>query len=309
VSRPSRDGGRSPFRAAGRLALFPARVAAKASRKQIGSAADEHLVPEVSRIADRAFATELPEELARSMAEHRVIERMGVELAENGVFDAAVDRALASEKTTAIVDRIVHSEAMRQAIHDVVTSAEVRDAVTEQTMGVFEDLATDLRTQAVRLDGRVETAVRRKGHAHGATPFAGVVSRGLAFGIDLLAIAVVTVVLDGILALVSYLLGGLGSKALAGGLVGGGFLLVAGTYLVVFWSVAGRTLGMQVMALRLRDKSGRVPSLGRALVRVVLTWFSIAVLFLGYVPILFDARRRAVPDLVAGTEVVYEEDR
>ena len=307
MTRASSDGGRSPFRAAGRLALFPARAAAKASRKQIGSAADEHLVPEVSRLADRAFATELPEELARSIAEHRVLERLGVELAENGALDAAVDRALASEKTAAIVDRIVHSEAMRRAIHDVVTSAEVRDAVTQQTMGVFEDLATDLRAQAVRLDTRVETAVRRKGRAHGVTPFAGVVSRGLAFAIDLLAIAVVSLVLVGILALVSYLLGGLKSRPLAGGLAGGGFLLVAGTYFVIFWSIAGRTLGMQLMGVRLRDGSGGVPSLGRALVRVVMTWFSIAVFFLGYVPILFDARRRGVPDLVAGTEVVYDD--
>lgn len=307
MSRASRDSGRSPFRAAGRLALFPARAAAKASRSQIGSAADEHLVPEVSRLADRAFATELPEELARSIAEHRVLERLGVELAENGALDAAVDRALASEKTAAIVDRIVHSEAMRQAIHDVVTSPEVRDAVTEQTMGVFEDLATDLRTQAVRFDSTVETAVRRKGRAPGATPFAGMVSRGLAFALDLLAIAVVSVILAGLGALVSYLLGGLGSRPLAGGLLGGGFLLVAGTYLVVFWSGAGRTPGMQLMRLRLRDRSGAAPSLGRSLVRVVMTWFSIAALFLGYVPILFDARRRGVPDLVAGTEVVYED--
>jgi uncharacterized RDD family membrane protein YckC len=29
--------------------------------------------------------------------------------------------------------------------------------------------------------------------------------------------------------------------------------------------------------------------------------------FLGYLPVLFDARRRGLPDLVAGTEVVYEQ--
>jgi uncharacterized RDD family membrane protein YckC len=307
LSRPSRDGGRSPFRAAGRLALFPARAAAKASRKQIENAADERLVPEVSRLADRAFATELPEELARSIAEHHVLERIVSELAESGALDAAVDRALASERTSALVQQIVQSDAMRRAIHDVVTSPEVRQAVTEETKGLFADLVADLQTRAARLDDRVETTVRRKGHAHGATPFAGVVSRGFAFGIDLLAILVVTALLDGILALVSYLLGGLGSKALAGGLVGGGFLIVAGTYLVVFWSIAGRTPGMQLMAVRLRDRSGGIPSLGRALVRVIVTWFSIAVLFLGYVPILFDARRRGVPDLVAGTEVVYDD--
>jgi uncharacterized RDD family membrane protein YckC len=38
----------------------------------------------------------------------------------------------------------------------------------------------------------------------------------------------------------------------------------------------------------------------------VVTVFSIAILFLGYVPVLFDRRRRGLPDLVAGTEVVYK---
>jgi uncharacterized RDD family membrane protein YckC len=41
------------------------------------------------------------------------------------------------------------------------------------------------------------------------------------------------------------------------------------------------------------------------LVRVVATWISIVPLFLGYVTVLFDGRRRGLPDIVAGTEVVY----
>jgi uncharacterized RDD family membrane protein YckC len=206
------------------------------------------------------------------------------------------------------VQQIVQSDAMRRAIHDVVTSPEVRQAVTEETKGLFADLVADLQTRAARLDDRVETTVR-KGHASEAGPFAGVVTRGLAFGFDLLAIVVVSALFTGILALVSYLLGGIGSKSLVGGVLSGEFLLVAATYLVVFWTVAGRTPGMQLMALRLRDRAGTVPSLGRSLVRVIMTWISIALLFLGYVPILFDARRRGLPDLVAGTEVVYDDGR
>src|SRR5439155_311481 len=64
-----KDGRRRPrsrFGAAGRLALFPARAAARATRGPIENAADEHLVPELSRLAERAFASDLPEELARS---------------------------------------------------------------------------------------------------------------------------------------------------------------------------------------------------------------------------------------------------
>jgi uncharacterized RDD family membrane protein YckC len=40
----------------------------------------------------------------------------------------------------------------------------------------------------------------------------------------------------------------------------------------------------------------------------VATWISIVPLFLGYLPVLFDGRRRGVPDLVAGTAVVYDDN-
>ena len=46
---------------------------------------------------------------------------------------------------------------------------------------------------------------------------------------------------------------------------------------------------------------------GRAIVRALATWVSIVPFFAGYLPVLFDRRRRGLPDLVAGTEVVYSE--
>jgi len=94
-------------------------------------------------------------------------------------------------------------------------------------------------------------------------------------------------------------------SVLVGALLGSGWVLVAGSYLVFFWSVTGRTPGMYVMNVRVRDKAGKPPSIARALVRVVATWISIVPLFLGYVTVLFDGRRRGLPDIVAGTEVVY----
>ena len=45
--------------AAGRLAFFPARVAARASRDQLGAAADDVIVPEVARLIDSALASSL----------------------------------------------------------------------------------------------------------------------------------------------------------------------------------------------------------------------------------------------------------
>jgi uncharacterized RDD family membrane protein YckC len=76
---------------------------------------------------------------------------------------------------------------------------------------------------------------------------------------------------------------------------------------VFFWSLAGRTPGMHLLHARVRDATGRPPSAFRAIVRVLATWISIIPLFAGYLPVLFDRRRRGLPDLVAGTEVVYSD--
>jgi uncharacterized RDD family membrane protein YckC len=303
----ARRDGRSRFGAAGRLALFPARAAARVSRRPLEAAADEHLVPELSRLADRAMASDLPEELAESVAEHHVLERIALKLAENGALDSAVEKALASPRTKETVDRLVKSDAVRQAIKDVVASPEVRAALTEQSLGLIEELATDIRRRARELDGRIEAGIRR-GPRSAPSRFAGVATRGVVLLVDALLIAVIFAVLAGLLAVISYLVGGFRLTWVADVLVGGGVGLVAGTYLVLFWSGAGRTPGMHVMHVRVRDHGGRPPSVGRAIVRAVATWISIVPLFLGYLPVLFDGRRRGVPDLVAGTAVVYDDN-
>ncbi len=94
---------------------------------------------------------------------------------------------------------------------------------------------------------------------------------------------------------------------LAGLLLGSGGLLIAAGYLVLFWSTAGRTPGMHLFGLRVRRPSGEPPSVGRSIVRAIGTWISIIPLFAGYLPVLFDERRRGLPDYLAGTEVVYAE--
>ena len=300
---PEGEARRSPLGAAGRLAFYPARMAARASRAPLEAAADEHLLPELSRLAERAIAGELPEHLAHSIAEHQVLERMAAELAESGALDAMVDQALASPRTQQLAERIVASPAVQQAIRDVVSSPQVVEAMKEQTAGVADELARDLRASGSRFDDRVEAAVRRRAAAPGR--FAGLATRAVGFTIDVVAIAAIFAVLAGVLALVAYLVGGLRPAWLVGTLLGAGALLVAVTYFVVFWSGAGRTPGMHLMGIRVQDASGRPPSPARALVRAIVTWPSITVAFLGYVPVLFDGRRRGLPDIVAGTTVVY----
>jgi uncharacterized RDD family membrane protein YckC len=279
----------------GRLARFPARVA----RGQV----DEHLVPEVSRITDRALAGELPEHLARSVAEHHVIERIVEQLAESGALDAMVDRAVASPRTDEIVQRVVASPAVQQAIRDVVSSPEIVEALKAQTTGILDQLADDVSDRGNALDDRIESVVRRRPVTE--PTYAGLATRGAAFALDLVAIAVIYALFAGTLALISYLVGGLARVSILGGILGGGATLLVVAYFVAFWNGAGRTPGMQLLGLRVRDASGGPPSFGRSLVRALVTWFSILIFFLGYVPVLFSRRRRSLPDLVAGTEVVY----
>ena len=143
-----------------RLAFVPARVAARATRGPLETATDEHVVPELTRIADRALAGSLPEDLAHSVIEHRVLERVAAELAESGALDRAVESALASPKTGELTDRIVKSDEMRRAIKEVVASPEVRAAIMEQGAGFAEDLARDLRTGCADLDDRIENVMQ-----------------------------------------------------------------------------------------------------------------------------------------------------
>jgi uncharacterized RDD family membrane protein YckC len=297
----ARDNRRSRIGAAGRLAFFPARVAARASRGPLETAADEHLVPELSRLIDRALSQSLPEELVRSLVEHHVVERMATEFAASGELDRLVDQALASPRADELVDRIVNSEEMRRAIREIVSSREVRDAVAEQTAGLATELAGEVRAGARRLDGKVGRAQAP------AARFAGIATRAAALGVDAFLILAILTIVSGFIALITSLVGDLRPAWLAGLLLGSGGLLIAAGYLVLFWSSAGRTPGMHLLGLRVRRPSGEPPSVARSIVRTIGTWISIIPLFAGYIPVLFDARRRGLPDYLAGTEVVYAE--
>ena len=276
---------RSRFGAAGRLAFYPARVAARASRGPLES----------------ALAESFPEELVDSLVEYRVVERMVEELARTGALDRMIDEALASPRTSELVDRVVASPELRRAIREIAASREVREAVARQTTGFVEELAAEVRRWARGLDSRIG---RRPA---GATPYGGVATRALALTVDALLIVVVYTAISGFVALISSLVGTLRPTWLVGALLGAGWVLIGGTYLVIFWSAAGRTPGMQLLRVRLRVGSGGPPGVGRAIVRALVTWISIVPFFAGYLPMLFDQRRRGLPDLVAGTEVVYSE--
>ena len=263
------------------------------------------MIPELSRLTDRALAGPLPEELAQSVIEHHVLERIVGELASSGELDRLVGNALGSPLTKELTDRIVRSEEFRTAIRQIVASPELRAALTEQTAGIFDELIDELRRGTAHMDDGAERAIRRPPRAPG-NAYAGVVSRSVAFAVDLLLIVAIFTVLSGFGALITSLVGTLRPTWLVDVLLGAGGAIVAGGYLIFFWSGAGRTPGMSLLRVRVRGPSGAPPSVGRAVVRTFGTWLAIVPLFAGYLPVLFDRRRRGLPDYLAGTEVVYD---
>jgi uncharacterized RDD family membrane protein YckC len=285
--------------------MYPARVAARASRAPLEAAAEDHLLPEFSRLADRALAGPLPEELAQSVVEHHVLERIVRELAVSGELDRVVDNALANPRTKELTDRIVRSDEVRGAIREIVASPEIRAAIMEQSAGMFDDLIAELRRGTARMDDGVERALRRPARAIGNV-YAGVATRSVALAIDVVVIVAILAILTGFGALISSLVGPLRPTWLVGALVGSGSMIVAGGYLTLFWSLAGQTPGMTLLGVRVQRPGGAPLSVVRSVVRTIGTWLAIVPMFAGYLPVLFDRRRRGLPDYMASTEVVYD---
>ena len=75
--------------------------------------------PEIARVIDRALAGSLPEEIARSIVRHRVLERVVAELAASGELERLLNVALASPKTLELTDRVLASDETQHALREV----------------------------------------------------------------------------------------------------------------------------------------------------------------------------------------------
>ena len=287
---------------AGRAAFFPARVAARAWRGGIESAAEDVVsAPEIARIVDSALAGPLPEEIARSLVRHRVIERVVAELAATGELERLIEQSLGSAQTLELTDRVLASDEMQRVLQSIASSPELRRAVTRQSAGLAEDVVAGVRRSATRLDERIARPEQRR-----QPVYAGIATRAAALAVDALAALSIFAVGSAVVALIASLVGGIRPEWLAGSLLGLAWIIVGGGYFVLFWSAAGQTPGMRLMRLRVQRPSGGGLSVGRAIVRTVGLALAIIPLFAGFIPALFDERRRALPDYLAGTVVLHE---
>lgn len=135
--------------------------------------------------------------------------------------------------------------------------------------------------------------------------YPGLATRGISFALDAAVINLVAIVVGlgaslilSLLHLPSVLktiLAAAGAAAYVIWLVG---------YFVVFWSTTGQTPGASMMKIKVQDPDGGSITPTRALVRCVGVLLASLPLFLGFVPILYDEKRRAFQDRFAGTVVI-----
>jgi len=137
-------------------------------------------------------------------------------------------------------------------------------------------------------------------------PYAGIVSRTVALAIDAGTLTIGFALASGVLGLILSLFTAVEVSS-PGAVLGAAAMwsIVVATYFVLFWTLAGETPGMRLMALRVRTAAGAPPGLGKALVRFAGLVLAAIPFCAGFLPILFDERRRGLQDMLAGTVVVY----
>jgi uncharacterized RDD family membrane protein YckC len=139
-------------------------------------------------------------------------------------------------------------------------------------------------------------------------PYGGVATRAIGLAVDA-AIAQAIVFAGGaVFALVGSLVVEVQLSTFAKVLAGCAWALVVGGYFVVFWSTVGQTPGMRLMGVHLVGPTGEPPGVVRSVVRLIGLALAIIPLFIGFLPALVDDRRRALPDFLAGTVVLYDTD-
>jgi hypothetical protein len=133
-------------------AMWPARATARSLF--------ELTKPELEATMDQILSGPLPEVLTRALMKHRVPERVGVTLAENGELERLVRRALDSALLVELTEEVLRSEEMQRALGHIAKSPEIGQAIATQSQGLAEEVAEGMRRRAGTLDDVAERTVR-----------------------------------------------------------------------------------------------------------------------------------------------------
>lgn len=138
-----------------------------------------------------------------------------------------------------------------------------------------------------------------------AVGYAGLATRAISFTIDAAVITVTDIILGvGAALILSFLHIPHELRTILAVIGGVLYFLGSVAYFVIFWSTTGQTPGARVMLIRVLTADGKRVKPRWALVRCVGVVLAALPLFAGFIPVLFDSRRRAFQDRLAHTVVV-----
>jgi uncharacterized RDD family membrane protein YckC len=263
-----------------------------------------------TRVVDQVMASPLPEQVIDRVMSREVSERVVARVLESPGIEPAAVEVFESELVDELTRRVLASDEMALAIERVAESPEVRNALARQGVGLIEDMGRQLSRIARRLDGAVELPFRwllRRGRRPHPPAQAGAVTRILALAVDALILNAVLFAASVALTLALSLVGDSNTDLSIGAVAAGAAVWTVGAaiYLSVFWTLEGETPGMRFMRIRVAmlDGSGLEPR--DAIRRLFGMALAALPLFLGYLPVLTNERRRGLQDRIGHTEVTY----
>jgi hypothetical protein len=116
--------------------------------------------PEVERALDQVLAGPLTDAVARSIASNRVAERVAAQVVAGLDIERIVTAVLEDERTEQVVERVLASREMQLVIGHVAGSPELLAAMSQHTETLAEEMVTDVRERAQRVDDLAERTVR-----------------------------------------------------------------------------------------------------------------------------------------------------
>jgi hypothetical protein len=132
----------------------------------VGDAVDQGLDRAVAlgvpqRIADRLLADGLAEQLVQRVLDGPELERMVALAFQSERVEAALVSALESAGMERLIARVLESQALWALVDEVAQSPAVTDAITQQGLGLADDVAGEVRNRSRAADAWLERAARR----------------------------------------------------------------------------------------------------------------------------------------------------
>jgi uncharacterized RDD family membrane protein YckC len=252
--------------------------------------------PTAQRTLDELLDGALPEVLGSALRRHKVLERIAAAYGE----DALEDRAQEVLRSPA-AQQLLQSAAAQQLLAEILESPAVRRALVRQSTSFADDITAMVRRHARTADTALSLA---DAHSLRASSYAGLVTRATAFVVDAAIVLATLLLAGGALAVVTALIGPLRPAWLAGTLLAAAALAANVAYFAGFWSTVGQTPGMRLMRIRVVSTTRARLGFGRSLLRLAAVVIAAIPCFAGFLPVLFDSRRRALPDYVGRTSVI-----